>query len=78
MMGNNVQQAIKLADHGTPIKLKVKLVDPGMRVSKNLEKKIENTWLKYKRNFSKAHKHESEVKRLIYKQNKYTGTYTKL
>ena len=49
-----------------------------MRVSKNLEKKIENTWLKYKRNFSKAHKHESEVKRLIYKQNKYTGTYTKL
>lgn len=78
MMGNNVQQANKLADHGTPIKLRVKLVDPGMRVLKNLEKKIENTWLKYKRNFSKAHKHKSEVKRLMYKQNKYSGTYTKL
>ena len=29
-------------------------------------------------NFSKAYKHKSEVKRLKFKQNKYTGTYTKL
>ena len=39
MAANNIQKANKLADQEKPIKLKVKLVTPGRRVSKNKEKK---------------------------------------
>lgn len=39
MAANNIQKTNKLADQEKPIKLKVKLVTPGRRVSKNKEKK---------------------------------------